>query len=572
MGGNSVKLRRLTLLTLSAFVCTSVGAAYAECSIAGIRQENQSVFMDFSSDLSPVNIVLMKNAPEGESLKPAEKHKKYVLAADSIYAEGKQTYSFDMPEEYGGDATTGYYTMFLKEQGGDRVEKEFYFLNTKDRKLFLNEVKAYSDTSEIIKAADEKNDTYHKFVGLGFPIDCLSESNSEDIASYFINNKSLAEEGELKRIFSEGVALNYIKNGASTKQIFRYLDLNFEGTAYNNISDSKLLDYIEKYYDKNKADINSGKDISSAYKTANIMYLINNAKSGNLSKLIEANAESLGISALNEYSVYNKMTNSNKSSVNDKIVQQKSNNEIYYVSDFRTLFSNSVLTVSGEKTEVIKPSNGGGGSSGGGGGFSPSYTKDELNLLTKNENKETGNAEKTVDFDDLDSVNWAKSAIISLAKKGIVNGVGDNKFNPNASVKREEFVKMLVISLNAELKTTNKFIDVSEEEWYSPYIGAAAENEICSGISEEEFGIGRSITREDAAVMLYRAFRNRLNSIRDAKTFSDANEISSYAKEAIAALYSAGIIDGSDAEHFSPQNSITRAEAAKLINGIIERN
>lgn len=566
-----MKLIRVTLLTLSAFICTSAGAAYAECSIAGIRQENQSVFTDFSSDLSPVNIVLMKKAPEGESLKPAEKHKKYVLAADSVYGDGKQTYRFDMPEEYGGDATTGYYTLFLKEHGGDRVEKEFYFLNTRDRRLFLNEVKAYSDTSEIIKAVDEKNDTYYKFAGLGFPIDCLSESNSEDIASYFINNKALAEEGELKKVFSEGVALNYIKNGESTKQIFRYLDLSFEGTAYNNISDSRLLNYIEKYYDKNRADINSGKDISSAYKAANIMHLINNAKSGNLSKLIEANAESLGISALNEYSVYNKMTNSNKSSVNDKIVQQKSNNELYYVSDFKALFSNSVLAVSGEETEVIKPSRGGGGGSGGG-RFSPSYTKDELDLLNKNENKEPGNAEKTVDFDDLDSVNWAKSAIVSLAKKGIVNGVGDNKFNPDASVKREEFVKMLVISLNAELKTTNKFIDVSEEEWYSPYIGAAAENEICSGISEEEFGIGRSITREDAAVMLYRAFRNRLNSIRDAKTFSDADEISSYAKEAVAALYSAGIIDGSDAEHFSPQNSITRAEAAILINRTIERN
>ena len=95
---------------------------------------------------------------------------------------------------------------------------------------------------------------------------------------------------------------------------------------------------------------------------------------------------------------------------------------------------------------------------------------------------------------------------------------------------------------------------------------------ICNGVSDTEFGAGAYLTREDAVAMLYRAFGSRLNPSRDAKAFADFDSVSDYAKEAVTAMYSAGVLDGTDGEHFSPKQPITRAEAAKIIYGLTERN
>lgn len=102
---------------------------------------------------------------------------------------------------------------------------------------------------------------------------------------------------------------------------------------------------------------------------------------------------------------------------------------------------------------------------------------------------------------------------------------------------------------------------------------AAYANGIVTGISENRFGIGISIKREDAAVMAYRALQN-LNliddSIRYTSDFNDAQDISEYTYQAVSAMLQLGVISGYDDGNFLPQNSITRAESAVIIKRLID--
>ncbi|MBE7019858.1 MAG: hypothetical protein E7411_00285 [Ruminococcaceae bacterium] len=170
------------------------------------------------------------------------------------------------------------------------------------------------------------------------------------------------------------------------------------------------------------------------------------------------------------------------------------------------------------------------------------------------------------EFKDLSGFDWAKDAINNLASKGIVNGVSDSSFNPGGEVKREEFVKMIdtLYTANAEV---SEFTDVNQNEWYAPFINKSVSAGIVKGMSDTVFGLGKGVTREDMAVMILRALKLEANTSGDA--FSDDSEISSYAKEAVYILRSKGIISGTGNGNFEPKRIMTRAEAAVLINNIL---
>lgn len=174
--------------------------------------------------------------------------------------------------------------------------------------------------------------------------------------------------------------------------------------------------------------------------------------------------------------------------------------------------------------------------------------------------------EKTV-FTDVDG-HWAKDAIISLYDKSIISGYADNTFLPDSPITRAEFVVMAVRLLGAQYNQTMSFADVNTSDWFYQSVMTAAANGWVSGISDTEFAPNKLITREDAAVIMYRAAGASLGVAEGAADFSDAAEISPYAAEAVAAMYENGIISGYDGA-FYPKKEITRAEAAQIFNVLI---
>lgn len=172
-------------------------------------------------------------------------------------------------------------------------------------------------------------------------------------------------------------------------------------------------------------------------------------------------------------------------------------------------------------------------------------------------------------YTDIDNYDWAHDAIIGLTNAGIVNGMGDNEFNPAGNVTREQFCKMVVqlFGVSASEAETD-FVDVNKNAWYAPYISAAVQAGYVQGQSDEYFGIGEVIMRQDMATILYRA--SGLSGDGTVLDFTDTNNIASYAADAVSELVGLGVMNGYSDGSFKPRGSATRAEAAKVIWGIYE--
>ncbi len=177
-----------------------------------------------------------------------------------------------------------------------------------------------------------------------------------------------------------------------------------------------------------------------------------------------------------------------------------------------------------------------------------------------------------IQFDDLVGVEWAYSAISELYEMGVVNGFSQYEYKPNNTVKREEFIKMLICAClkEADIKCSEIFIDVIAGAWYERYVGSAYANKMVNGVGNNKFGIGLEISRQDMAVMIYNAMRaNGYTPTGAELTFADKDMCADYAKVAIAELSAIGVINGVGDNMFSPLGKATRAEAAVIIHRAI---
>ncbi len=176
-------------------------------------------------------------------------------------------------------------------------------------------------------------------------------------------------------------------------------------------------------------------------------------------------------------------------------------------------------------------------------------------------------------FEDIKNHSWAANQIKNLMQIGVISKPDDKKFNPDRNVSREEFVKMVVVAFGlVSNDKENKFNDVKEEDWFYEYVKAAFCNEVVNGISEEEFGVGKNITRQDMAVIVCNAMNVKNKGLRNADAdfkFNDDAMISDYALESVYKLYNSGVINGADNNNFEAKSFATRAQAAVIIYNAI---
>ncbi len=187
-----------------------------------------------------------------------------------------------------------------------------------------------------------------------------------------------------------------------------------------------------------------------------------------------------------------------------------------------------------------------------------------------------GNTETTQPgrFSDMPRDYWAHDYVELLVEKGIVSGDDKGNFSPEQQVTREEFVKMIVLTLG--LKTDSAaalpFEDVAAGDWSYPYIVAAYQAGVISGTDENTFGMGTTMSRQDIAVVTARALdaaQVKILPVTELVQFTDAAAAADYAAESIARIARSGIVGGYPDGSFQPQGTITRAEAAKVLAQVI---
>ena len=301
--------------------------------------------------------------------------------------------------------------------------------------------------------------------------------------------------------------------------------------------------------------------------TAQALKEVNSAKASTLTGILNKYRKEFEITD-ELWTKYNGM-GSKVSDVNTEFLNKGS---VSAASEIAARLDSSITTVKNRKTDSSTPSKGNGSSSTRGNGSagtskSTSYTMTETPPGQKDEPKK-------IEFTDVDDSHWAKAAIDELADKGIISGMNDGTFCPNDDVTREQFIKMLVTAIGDELGENLKstFTDVDDNAWYYPYVAKAEKIGLAKG-SDGRFGIGEKITRQDACVFLARVaeyMKLKLEETDKTAEFSDNDEISDYALDAVYAMQSNGIINGMDNNRFESAKPCTRAMAAKMIYGLLQ--
>lgn len=112
-------------------------------------------------------------------------------------------------------------------------------------------------------------------------------------------------------------------------------------------------------------------------------------------------------------------------------------------------------------------------------------------------------AKNAATFTDL-TQDWYKAAVAWAVEKGIVNGVGNNKFAPNETCTRAQIVTMLW-RLDGEKKVTPtiNFTDLTQN-WYKDAVAWAANNGITKGDGAGHFYPANDCTRGEAVAFIHR--------------------------------------------------------------------
>ena len=192
-------------------------------------------------------------------------------------------------------------------------------------------------------------------------------------------------------------------------------------------------------------------------------------------------------------------------------------------------------------------------------------------------------------FTDVPQDEWYYPLVREAYEKGITNGVTRTTFEPNATVTREMFLVMLyraadikldifhtmISKWEEEVIQKSYFSDVKKDTWYAETVCLAKEMDVTNGVDETRFGVGEPITREQMATFAARFMDVRKHvALKDAenpvKAFSDADQISDWAKDTAEAMRVSGVMQGDAQQRLHPQDHATRAEAAAVVLRLVD--
>ena len=161
---------------------------------------------------------------------------------------------------------------------------------------------------------------------------------------------------------------------------------------------------------------------------------------------------------------------------------------------------------------------------------------------------------------------WAADADDFMNANSLIYGTGKNHFNPTGTMTRGDLVLILyrLAGRPSVSGVKNPFTDVKSSDYYYDAVLWAYANSVVNGTGRSTFSPKKNVTREQLAAILYRYSGTPTTSGR-LTSFTDADNVSSYATNAMKWAVGAGIITGSGSK-LDPQGSATRAQVAAMLH------
>ena len=171
-------------------------------------------------------------------------------------------------------------------------------------------------------------------------------------------------------------------------------------------------------------------------------------------------------------------------------------------------------------------------------------------------------------FGDIASSAWYAEAVRYVYENGMMNGTSANTFSPNATTNRAMIVTILHRLENEPAASASGFTDVAAGSYYADAVAWAAANGVINGVSETSFAPNAPVTREQLAAILYRYAQLKgydVTASGSLNGYADASQTSSYAVAAMQWANAEGLISGISSTVLDPQGSATRAQVATIL-------
>ncbi len=171
------------------------------------------------------------------------------------------------------------------------------------------------------------------------------------------------------------------------------------------------------------------------------------------------------------------------------------------------------------------------------------------------------------EFSDMPD-DWSTKALENAVANGLLKG-DNGKIMPNENLTRAQMATIVNRAFGATEKSSiDGFTDVKKDAWYYDEMSKSVQMKTFIGSGDKLYP-DNSITREEAFIVLARAFKLSGVNENALDKFSDKDNISDWAVDGVASLVAAGYIAGSNGR-INPKQNITRAEFAQVMDNLLK--
>ena len=179
-----------------------------------------------------------------------------------------------------------------------------------------------------------------------------------------------------------------------------------------------------------------------------------------------------------------------------------------------------------------------------------------------------GAGESDTFFTDVPGSAWYYDAVKFVYDYDLMDGVGNNKFNPDGTLTRAMIAQVLYNLEGASGAYPSVFTDVADSAWYAKAVNWAAASGIVEGKGNNKFDPNAPVTRQEMAAILYRYAELKgydVSKVDSLAGYTDASKVASWAKEAMGWAVENYVINGKGASRLDPTGTATRAQVAQIL-------
>ncbi|MDO4280390.1 MAG: S-layer homology domain-containing protein [Peptococcaceae bacterium] len=173
------------------------------------------------------------------------------------------------------------------------------------------------------------------------------------------------------------------------------------------------------------------------------------------------------------------------------------------------------------------------------------------------------------DFSDFPS-DWSTQALSNAVDNGLLGGYG-GKIDAKGTLTRAQMAAIINRAFGSTAEASlDDVTDVGANSWYRDDMAKALQMGTFVGVGDGKLNPDAAITRQEALAVLARAFAIDDADADALSKFSDADDVSGWARQTVAAMVQAGYINGYEDGTLNPKGTITRAEFAAVMDNMVK--